>query len=460
MCEIIPYLLLLFIAFFHYIYVELPSLISLKMSDTNSSKESYHLDNDDQKQSLPKIPRMVWTVGFIMFFANVSSVIIYSFAGIYLKEELKFSLSMVGFLEGLSEGVSFVMKLLAGILSDAFHKRKALMIVGYGIIVLSRYILAIFSSFGLAVVGARLSERVGNGIQAAPRSALVGDISPSKRIGACYGLKRSIATIGSFFGSFVAIFVMFLTGGSYKLLFWFTTIPATIGFMLLLFKVKEPIRLKKAAVLSAVPSHAPKYRPSFKLSNIKLLGPTFAKLMLVNFIFLLARMGETFLSLHGREEFHMPKEMIPTIMMVFNIAWAASSYPIGLIADKMNRYWLLCLGMICLVLADIVLATSYSLPSFYIGIALWGIQYGSTMNIFLSLINEVVPENLRGTGLGIYFITCAVATMIGDTTMGHIAQNFETTRAAFVASGIISLFGVTSLIIVMGYKIKQKRIKS
>jgi MFS family permease len=391
-----------------------------------------------------------------MFFACVSSVIIYAYGGIYLKEELGVTISQVGLLEGLAEGTSYIMKLVAGILSDAFQKRKFLMVVGYGIIIMARYVLAIFSWCGAAVVFARLVERVGNGIQAAPRSALVGDISPSKRIGACYGLKRSLATIGSFMGASVAILIMQWSGGNYKILFWFTAIPASLGFLLLLFRVKEPGRLKKAAVLSVLPSHSPKYKATFSLSKFKLLGPTFGKLMVVNFIFILARMGETFLVIHGRDEFHLAKEYVPTVMMVFNFAWASSSYPIGLIADKMNRYWLLCLGMMCLVLADITLATATTLPAFYTGITLWGIQYGITLNIFLSLINEVVPENLRGTGLGIYFITCATATMIGDTTMGRIAHSFGTTRAAFVASGIVSTIAIMSLIVIMGYKIKQK----
>jgi MFS family permease len=391
-----------------------------------------------------------------MFFACVSSVIIYTYGGIYLKEELGVTISQVGLLEGLAEGTSFIMKLLAGILSDAFQKRKVLMIVGYGIIILARYVLAVFSWCGAAVVFARLVERVGNGIQAAPRSALVGDISPSKRIGACYGLKRSLATIGSFMGAFMAILIMQWSGGSYRVLFWFTALPVSLGFMLLLFMVKEPARLKKAAVLSVLPSYSPKYKATFSFSKFKLLGTTFGKLMIVNFIFISARMGETFLVIHGRDEFHLAKGLVPTIMMVFNFAWASSSYPIGLIADKMNRYWLLCLGMTCLVLADITLATATTLFTFYLGITLWGIQYGTTLNIFLSLINEVVPENLRGTGLGIYFITCATATMIGDTTMGRIAQSFGTTRAAFVASGIVAVIAIMSLIVIMGYKIKQK----
>jgi MFS family permease len=330
------------------------------------------------------------------------------------------------------------------------------MVTGYGIIVLARYLLAFFSSFRFPVIFARLSERIGNGIQAAPRSALVGDISPPKRIGASYGLKRSLATIGSFSGAAIAMLIMWLTNENYRVLFAFTTIPATIGFILLIFFVKEPKTLRQAAVFAGVPSHAPKYKPTFKLSNFKLLGPTFWKLMTVNFIFLLARMGETFLSLYGRE-LGLSLSRIPIVMMVFNLAWSLSSYPVGQIADRMNRYWLLCLGMVTLVLSDLVISNASALPMFFLGVALWGIQYGTTQNIFLSLINEAVPETLRGTGLGIFWLTSACATMIGDSTMGYIAHRWESARYAFIASGIVSILGLTSLLVIMGYKIRPKK---
>lgn len=400
------------------------------------------------------IPRMVWVVGIIMFCANVASVIIYSYGGVYLREVLHFDRRSVGFVEGAVEALSCLMKLVSGVLSDVFQRRKALILVGYGLIVGARCLLAAFSFLPGAYIGARLLERVGNGIQAAPRSALVGDIAPHKRIGACYGLKRSLATIGSMVGAGVGILIMTLTHNNYRILFAFTVIPVTVGFFLLIFKVQEPRHLKQAAVLAAVPSYAPKYRPTFNLSNLKFLGKTFWKLMLVNFIFLLARMGESFLPMYGRE-LHIDPRHIGWIMIIFNTAWCCASYPLGMIADRMSRYWLLLLGMATLIFADIVLVSAHSLPVFFLGIFLWGIQYGVTQNIFISLINEVVPENLRGTGLGLYWITCAIAMFICDPVMAHIADKYDTMRMAYVASGIVSVFGLMSLIFIMGYKIRK-----
>ncbi|GHS98389.1 MFS transporter [Alphaproteobacteria bacterium] len=418
-----------------------------------SSQEKDHKKRFSQDQALP---RMVWIIGIVMFCANMASVIVYSFGGVYLKEVMGVKTFYVGVIEGVAECTSNLMKLLAGVLSDIFQRRKILMVFGYGIVVCARYILALFSMYCGPVIFARVAERIGNGMQAAPRSALVGDISPPKRIGASYGLKRSLATLGSFSGAVVALFIMSKTQNNYKILFKFTTLPITFGFIFLIFKVKDPLQMRQSAVLAGVPSYAPKYRPTFHSQNFKLLGSTFWKLMSVNFVFLMARMGETFLMLYGRE-FHIEPKFLPTIMMVFNLSWAASSYPVGLIADKMNRYWLLCFGMVSLGLADFVFSTAHTLPAFFVGVMLWGIQYGTTQNIFLSLINEVVPEILRGTGLGIYWVISAITVLLCDSTMGRIASNCgDSIRPVFVTSGIVSLFGLASLFVIMGYKIRPR----
>ncbi len=54
-----------------------------------------------------------------------------------------------------------------------------------------------------SVVTAKILDRLGNGIQASPRDALVGDLSPQPIRGACYGLRISLGTAGSFFGLYL-----------------------------------------------------------------------------------------------------------------------------------------------------------------------------------------------------------------------------------------------------------------
>ncbi len=406
--------------------------------------------NSDLLHSSQPIPQTVWTLGWMMFLINLSFVMIYSFSGIYLKTLLGIATTWIGFLEGMAEASSYAMKLLSGMFSDYLRRRKPVMIFGYMLSVFSRPILAMSASFGL-VFTARLMERLGNGIQATPRDAMVADVAPPKRIGASYGLKRSLATAGSFFGAIFGILAMIATGNNYQHVFWLASIPALMAFSILLLVVKEPKRFDHPAVSAEVPLPAPKRRQRIQLSNFSLLGQSFWLLMAVNAIFMLSRMSETFLILHAHSNFGLVTTYAPAVMMVFNAGWCAASYPVGVLADRMNRYWFLAIGIIFIVLADLILASANSLTVVFIGIIFWGIQYGITQNIFTSLIAETVPEDLRGTGFGCYYIISAISALLSDICAGNIAHHYGEARA-FIASGIVALVSLLALIVIMGYK--------
>ncbi|MBQ2175228.1 MAG: MFS transporter, partial [Alphaproteobacteria bacterium] len=172
-----------------------------------------------------KIPLTVWQIGIMMFLMNISFVMAYSFSGLYLKHILGASAIGIGVLEGFCEMISHLMKLFSGMLSDFFRRRKGIMVFGYIFSVLSRPLLAISDSFVL-VFSARMMERFGNGVQASPRDAIIADVAPRKRIGASYGLKRSLAYVGSLLGGVLGIFAMKATGNNYQAVFGLASIPA------------------------------------------------------------------------------------------------------------------------------------------------------------------------------------------------------------------------------------------
>ena len=70
-----------------------------------------------------------------------------------------------------------------------------------------------------SVVLARLIDRPGKGIRAAPRDALVADIAPPELRGAAFGLRQSLDTVGAFAGPVLAILLMVASNGDYRLVF-------------------------------------------------------------------------------------------------------------------------------------------------------------------------------------------------------------------------------------------------
>lgn len=394
-----------------------------------------------------KIPLTVWQIGIMMFLMNISFVMAYSFSGLYLKHILGASAVGIGVLEGFCEMISHLMKLFSGMLSDFFRRRKGIMVVGYIFSVLSRPLLAVSNSF-ILVFSARMMERFGNGVQASPRDAIIADVAPRKRIGASYGLKRSLAYVGSLLGGVLGILAMKATGNNYQAVFGLASIPAAIALMLLLVFVKEPKRFEHPAITSEVPMPSPKLKPKFSFKNFKYLGLSFWLLMTVNAVFMMSRMNETFLILRMNEGFHVDPMFAPIVMIVFNIGTTLSSYPVGLLGDRFDRKKLLFFGISALLLADIIMFSATTRAIMYLGVLFWGIQLGSTQNVFVSLIAEQVPEDLRGTGLGVYWLVNAIAAFCADSLAGKVAHHFSL-NGIFVSSGIIGVIALFVLIIML-----------
>ncbi len=401
-----------------------------------------------------QLPTLVWKLGCMMFLVNLSFVMVYSYIGIYMKS-IGVTMGWIGIIEGVAEGCSYLMKLFSGMISDYLRRRKPVMMVGYTLIVISRLVFSFSTSF-FPLFGARLLERIGNGIQSTPRDTMVADVSPPNKIGASYGIKRTLAQAGSLGGALCAMGAMIWAEGDYQTVFQIAAIPAFIAFLMLTFLIHEPKKFAHSALASQIPLPQERKRSVLHWSNLWELGSSFWLLMLLAGIFMLSRFGETFLTLHAYTNFNLENKYAPTIMLVFNAGWCLSSYPVGVLADRMNRYLFLALGIIVLILADHFLASAKSLLGVYIGCFLWGVQYGVTQNIFLSLIVEKVSPHLRGTGFGCYYVICAFSASIADFMAGFLSEAYGQ-ATAFSVSGVIAMITLLFLIIIIGYKKNNKK---
>jgi MFS family permease len=408
---------------------------------------------EESQDSLQKIHPTVWKLGWMMFFDKLSFVIGYSYIAIYM-DSLGVAITWIGIAEGVAEASSYLLKLFSGMISDFFRRRKPIILVGFSMIVFSRLLFGYSKSFVPLFMG-RFVERIGNGTQSTPRDTMVADVAPAKRIGAAYGLKRSLSQAGAFLGAVVGMLAIRYYDNDIQSVFQLAVWPALLAMCILIFMVKEPKKFAHSAVSAEIPLPEQKRKHPISLKNLPLLGTSFWMLMLVAAIFMLARFGESFLVLYAKKEFGLAVANAPLVMMVFNAAWCLIVYPVGLMSDRMNRYWFLIMGIIFLVVADMILANADSLTMVWVGVGFWGIQYGITMNIFLSLIAEIVPEDLRGTGFGCYYVICAVSEYVANHVVaGIISQNFGQSKA-FFASGIIAAFSLLVLIVIMGYKGKK-----
>jgi MFS family permease len=378
-----------------------------------------------------------------MFFINISVIMVYSLNALYLSTVIGISAVWIGLLEGAIEATSFLVKLFSGILSDYFKRRKNIMMIGYALTAISKplLVLALSSGYG-AIFTARIIERIGNGMQGTPRDALVGDVAPADHRGACYGLQRSLGVIGSFLGTLIAITIMFCSNNNFRLVFLLAAIPATIALTILYFAVKEP---KHAHYATDIKISNDVERHPIHWKDLTRLGRNFWGLMVVVAIFMLARVSETFIVLSAHKNLGLPETYGPIIMTFYNITYFLSCYPTGLLSDRIGRYKLLIVGISTFMIADLFIALAPNLYTLFIGVFFWGCQMGISQNIFASLVADLAPEDLRGTGFGVFYLISGVSVLCGGFTGGTIAHIYGE-GSAFTMSFVIAGAAMAALL--------------
>jgi MFS family permease len=353
-----------------------------------------------------EIPGGVWALGFVSLLMDVSSEMIHALLPVYLVAVLGTTTLTVGIIEGVAEATAAIVKVFSGALSDWLGKRKFLAAFGYGLAAFTKPIFPLASSVGW-LIAARFIDRVGKGIRGAPRDALVADISPNHIRGASFGLRQSLDTVGAFAGPLLAIFLMWLTGDHFVSVFWIAVIPAFFAFALIIVAVHEP---ERAAGLREV---------SMPLSRRELrrLDAAYWWVVTLATVFTFARFSEAFLVLRA-QSVGLPLMLVPIVLVIMNVAYALSAYPLGALSDRVDRVTILLVGLFVLLAADLVLAFATGIIAVGLGAVLWGLHMGFTQGLLAALVADTAPTELRGTAFGVFNLITGLALLLASLIAG------------------------------------------
>ena len=384
------------------------------------------------KNILNQIPTGIWVLGFVSMLMDISSEIVHSLLPLFMVTVLGASAFTVGIIEGLAESTALIVKVFSGVISDYLGKRKGLAVFGYALGAITKPLFAMAPTIGI-VLTARLLDRVGKGIRGAPRDALVADIAPAHLRGAAFGLRQSLDTVGAFLGPLFAVGLMLLWANDFQAVFWVAVIPGLMAVALLIFGVKEPENQTSAARLNPI-----------RRENLKRLGKSYWYVVSIGAIFTLARFSEAFLVLRAQQG-GMPIALVPLVMVAMNLIYAVSAYPFGKLSDSMSHSKLLALGLVVLIAADVVLASSNHWAVVLFGVALWGIHMGITQGLLATMVANTAPEDLRGTAYGFFNLMSGLAMLISSVLAGLLWDKLGASFTFYAGAifCVIALLGLT-----------------
>ena len=161
------------------------------------------------------LPRSVWILSWVSFFADVSGEMMYPLLPLFLVTVLGSSKTQLGAMEGGAVLIVAMMSAFAGLRSDRKGPgggRVLWIRWGYGLPVLGKAIVATATVWPLVLIG-RLLDRFGKGLRGAPRDALIADAVNEDQRGRAFGLHRAFDTAGALVGVLLAAFLLWwLTG--------------------------------------------------------------------------------------------------------------------------------------------------------------------------------------------------------------------------------------------------------
>ena len=370
-----------------------------------------------------RIPRSVWTVGWVSFFMDVSSEMVYPLVPLFLTTSLGASKMIVGLIEGIAEATASLLKLYSGVLADRFGRMKLLMALGYGISTASRPILALATGWSM-VLASRFTDRTGKGIRTAPRDAFIAATTPPPQLGLAFGFHRAMDTAGAIAGPALALMLLALWPSDYRFVFWCSIIPGAIAVGLIILFVRAD-------------------RPTSKVQtawtwSLQGFDARFLQFLLVIGIFSLGNSSNAFLILKAQHAGISPT-WISGLYLAFNGVYALLSIPGGMLGDRFGRERVIILGfgLFAIVYAGFALVSDpWGIAGLFL---LYGMYMGLTEGVQRAYVATLIPEKQKATGFGLYHMVVGIAILPASLMAGILWDHIGPAAPFWFGGGLATV---------------------
>jgi MFS family permease len=348
-------------------------------------------------------------LGVVSMLTDISSEAVTAVLPIYLTAVVGLTPLAYGFVDGLYQGVSALVRILGGWLSDRGDHPKWVAFSGYALSAVTR--LALIPAQGVGSVTAVLTvDRLGKGLRTAPRDALIAASSPLASLGQAFGVHRALDTTGAMIGPLLAFGILFVVPGDYRSVFVVSFAAAVVGLAVLLFFVPD-LRPARAA---AEPDQ-PMPRPSLRILANRRFGALVAAAGLLGVL----TVGDGFIYLTLYENDGLPAHYFPLLYVGTNFAYLALAVPLGRLSDRVGRRHVFVAGHVALLAAYLFAAGLLAGPAATVScLLLLGAYYAATDGVLAAMTGHLVSPLIRASGIATTQTVVAAARFVSSLAFG------------------------------------------
>lgn len=150
----------------------------------------------------------------------------------------------------------------------------------------------------------------------------------------------------------------------------------------------------------------------------------------------LDRMSQMYLAPYFAPEFHLNPEQIGTLASVLAITWAASTFLLGAVSDRVGRKAVLIPTVFVFSILSCLSASAHSFRELLFLRALMGLAEGPTWSIITALIEESSPPSRRGRNTGLVVSAAALVGLAAAPVLATQVAAHWGWRSGFLVAGI------------------------
>jgi len=377
---------------------------------------------------LKTIPRAVFWLGLVSLFNDLAKEMIYPVVPLFLAQVLGAGPLAVGWVEGVAESTSSLIKVFSGIGADRVKKRKPFIVVGFAMSTLLRPLVGLAQTWPM-VLFLRFTDRLGKGVRSAPQDSLIADVTTPANRGAAYGFHSAMDDAGQLLGPLLAG-ALLLLGLTYRNVILLSIIPGVLAWAAV-----WPVREK--------PGNRVLKTGRWTLwSDWKSFNGSFKTLLVVLILFTLGNSSDAFLMLR-LSQVGVSSWLIALLWGLHGGVRMVSSLWSGPLSDRVGRKPLILSGWVyysLIYLGFAFISQKEGLVALFLA---YGIFYGLCEPSEKAFVADMAPKTLRGTAFGYYNLVLGLGALPASLIFGWVGQTWGYPWAFGVGAalaGLASLF--------------------
>ncbi|WP_127481221.1 MFS transporter [Nocardioides pantholopis] len=367
---------------------------------------------------VPRVPRVVVTLGFVSLLTDISSESAAAILPLYLTAVVGLSPAAYGVVDGLYQGVSALVRILAGWASDRTQRPKEVALLGYAGSAAARAFLPFAT--GLAAVSAVVTaDRIGKGVRTAPRDAMIAAGTDPAHLGRAFGVHRMLDAVGALLGPLIAFAVLWAIPEGYRTVLVVSLGFAVLGVALLALFVPGSTGARPPGQPGS-PTEPRPPRPTRPTRGV-LAAPGLLRLSATAGGLGLLTIGDGFVYLVLLDAGGFAAHWFPVLYIGTSAAYLLLAVPFGRLADRHGRVRVM-------VLAHLALAAAYLCATAVAGrwvalgtlaaVLLLGTFYAATDGVLAAAAGRLAPPSARASGIAVAQTAVAVARLLSAAGFG------------------------------------------